>query len=97
MISGNGIKLSGSTIHPGQNLVVRKPEDTALVSQTAVTATEEENKDGYFYYTVQQGDTLIEIAGKYEHVSVDDLKEAKRSYSQFELKSRTENKNQPCI
>jgi LysM repeat protein len=44
-----------------------------------------EMKDGYFYSTqCNRVIPLIEIAGKYEHVSVDDLKEAQRSYSQFE-------------
>ncbi len=68
--------LSGTTIHPGQNLVVRRPKgmEQATASQPEPdTAVKDESK--YIYYTVQQGDTLYDIAEKFEHISLEELKE----------------------
>lgn len=69
--------ISGSIIHPGQNLVVRRPAN--LPEQTQIASQpEEENiteEGGYIYYIVQQGDTLLDIAEKYDHISVEDLKQ----------------------
>ncbi|TVQ14535.1 MAG: LysM peptidoglycan-binding domain-containing protein [Bacteroidetes bacterium] len=68
--------ISGTTIHPGQNLVVRRPKGmeqaTASEPETDTTVKEELK---YIYYTVQQGDTLYDIAEKFEHISLEELKE----------------------
>ncbi len=83
--------ITGSTIHPGQNLIVRNPGETESQgkeeSSTAQAVEEikedeakieedEQNQPGeYVYYTVQKGDTLNDIAARYDHLSVDELKE----------------------
>ncbi|MFW5663806.1 MAG: LysM peptidoglycan-binding domain-containing protein [bacterium] len=69
--------LSGTTIHPGQNLVVRQPEgmERAEVAESNSQDNDSEQEAGYFFYTVQQGDTLYDIAEKYEHISIEELKE----------------------
>ncbi len=69
--------IPGSTIHPGQNLVVRRPASAEQETETTARAETEETQeeDGFIYYTVQKGDTLYDIAAKYDHMSVDDLQE----------------------
>ncbi len=74
--------LAGNTIHPGQNLVVRRP--AGVVAQVTV-ATEEETEqmfdeevnddEEYFYYTVQQGDTLQKIIQRYSHITIEEITE----------------------
>lgn len=69
--------LSGTVIRAGQHLVVRRPEGVELAAAAEPESeenTDQENGD-YFFYTVQQGDTLFDIAAKYEHISVEELKE----------------------
>ncbi len=69
--------ISSTLIHPGQNLVVRKPEGMEASPEQA-EATEEDPESGdeeYFFYTVQQGDTLNDIIEKYDHVSLEELTE----------------------
>ncbi len=70
--------LRGSTIYAGQNLVVRQPENIETAQNAAVQKNEnpsDENQDNYIYYTVEPGDTLYDIASKYENISIDELKE----------------------
>jgi len=70
--------INTTIIHPGQNLVVRKPEgmqpspEQAEATEDDTTGNDEEE---YFFYTVQQGDTLNDIIEKYEHVSLEELTE----------------------
>lgn len=59
--------LSNNIIHPNQRLVVSDP---ALKS----TGGSNENLN-FIYYTVQQGDTLWDIAKKYDGVTTDQIKE----------------------
>ncbi len=65
--------ISGTTIYPGQNLVVRRPSNATQNEIVKTQSTDEQ--EGFIYYTVQDGDTLYDIASRYEHISVDDLKE----------------------
>jgi membrane-bound lytic murein transglycosylase D len=80
-ISVNDIRhwnnIAGTTIHPGQNLVVRRPAGAIETPEVAETFVEEEEEaeDEYFYYTVEMGDTLMDIAKKYDHITIEDLKE----------------------
>mgnify|MGYP002619608237 CR=1 FL=1 len=62
--------LSGNTIHPNQRLIVSNP---ALQSVSAEAGSSEENMK-FVYYTVQQGDTLWDIAKKYDGVTIDQIK-----------------------
>lgn len=80
-INVNDIKrwnnLTSTTIHVGQNLVVRRPAVVAAVQQQPLedNPIEEETEPEYIFYTVQQGDTLNGIAAQYEHISIEDIKE----------------------
>jgi membrane-bound lytic murein transglycosylase D len=57
--------LSGSTIRPGQKLLVNTPAATAQVDENAE----------YIYHTVKTGDTLWDIAKMYDGVTVNQIKE----------------------
>jgi membrane-bound lytic murein transglycosylase D len=64
-------KLARQTIHPNQRLIVSDP---AL--QTTASALQADDPDlSFIYYTVQQGDTLWDIARKYSGVTIDKIKE----------------------
>lgn len=71
--------LAGTTIYPGQNLVVRRPQNLPPqpVQTTSITTTDEENEEDarFLFHTVQAGDTLREIAEKYDHITIEELKE----------------------
>jgi membrane-bound lytic murein transglycosylase D len=73
--------LSGTTILAGQNLIVRKPENFVSSAVEVVEVVEqeetvpEESQVEYIYYTVEKGDTLYDIASRYEHISIEELKE----------------------
>lgn len=64
----NGI--SGTTIRPGQKLVV----GTRTVAAEAPPAPAPRTEEAFIYHVVQPGDTLWDIAKRYPGVSVDDLK-----------------------
>lgn len=64
-------KLSGQTIHPNQKLIVSDP--AKKVASGSATKTDQNTK--YVYYTVQQGDTLWDIARKYQGVTVEQIRE----------------------
>lgn len=64
-------KLSGNTIHPNQRLIVSDPASQV----TATTSGGSGENLNFIYYTVQQGDTLWDIAKKYDGVSTDQIKE----------------------
>lgn len=62
---------SKSLIHPGQKLVIFSKGNTAT-ARGYTTKTEETYK-GYVYYTIRSGDTLWDIAKKYQGVSANDI------------------------
>jgi membrane-bound lytic murein transglycosylase D len=64
-------ELKNNTIHPNQRLLVSDP-----ASQIAATTSGGSGENlSFIYYTVQQGDTLWDIAKKYDGVSTDQIKE----------------------
>jgi membrane-bound lytic murein transglycosylase D len=70
--------INTTLIHPGQNLVVRKPEGMESSPEqvrNAENETSESEDEEYFFYTVQQGDTLFDIIEKYDHVSLEEITE----------------------
>lgn len=73
--------LRGYRIYQGQKLVVYAAETTARVSHHTAHKTasvphhQQIAKDGHYeYYTVQPGDTLWDIAKKFDGVSMSDIK-----------------------
>jgi len=71
--------LRGSTIHPGQQLIIRPPE-TARAKKEAEpeppSLTRGDTQDTppkYLYHIVEQGDTIWDIANKYEGVTIDEI------------------------
>lgn len=62
--------LNSNTIYPNQILVINGDNSGANSGNHYASGT----GDGYIYYVVQPGDTLWEIAKKYQGVSVEDLK-----------------------
>jgi membrane-bound lytic murein transglycosylase D len=69
--------LTSANIQVGQNLIVRRPVVVAAIQQPPLddNPLDDETEPEYFYYTVQQGDTLNGIAAKYEHISIEEIKE----------------------
>jgi membrane-bound lytic murein transglycosylase D len=76
-------KLKNNTIFPKQKLLVSQPmaENTQPEVKPSATA----NSD-YVIYTVKPGDTLWDIAKKYNGVSVDQIKEINNITSGRSLK-----------
>jgi membrane-bound lytic murein transglycosylase D len=64
--------LNSNTIHPNQKLIVSNP---ATGQASASTSGSSDQNLKFVYYTVQQGDTLWDIARKYEGVTTDQIKE----------------------
>ncbi|MFA6949319.1 MAG: LysM peptidoglycan-binding domain-containing protein [Lentimicrobiaceae bacterium] len=69
--------LTGSVIHPGDNLIVGKNEaveipETQLAENKP--ATKSSKRSNIVYYTVQRGDTLWTIAQKHQGCSVEEIK-----------------------
>lgn len=64
-------KLTGQTIHPNQKLIVSDPAKKAA----AATSKKTDQNTRYIYYTVQQGDTLWDIARKHQGVTVEQIRE----------------------
>jgi len=74
--------LRSSNIQPGQKLIIRKPGEpinTTTTQQAAATESVPEiepvKKTGFRYHTVVAGDTLWQIANKYQGVTINQLKE----------------------
>lgn len=65
--------LKSNTIHINQKLVVYKPA-TSQNSQDASASVAGKSADGYIYHIVKPGDTLWDIAKKYNGVTVEELK-----------------------
>lgn len=61
--------LTGSTIYPGQHLIVRRPEGKTIKK------TKKEKEITYIYHHVQQGDTLWDIANKYPGNTISQIRE----------------------
>ncbi len=69
--SWNGIKKS--KINIGQRLTIYAGGGRNYVSQADSGAVKAVKSNGYLVYTIKKGDTLYEIARKFEGVSVDEL------------------------
>lgn len=71
-VSVNDLKnwnsISGNIIQPNQRLIVSDPA-------RATQAASQDQDMSFIYYTVQQGDTLWDIAKKYEGVTIDQIKQ----------------------
>lgn len=83
-------KIKGSTIHPGQKLIVGKTEIAEKVpvkKEAAKPKAKQTAQDlDFIYYTVQQGDTLWKIAQKYEGSSVEEIKKLNNISNEKSLK-----------
>ena len=62
---------SRSYIHPGQKLVIFAKDGSTAAR--GYTSNSEETYNGYLYYTIRRGDTLWDIAKKYQGVSANDI------------------------
>lgn len=62
---------SRSYIYPGQKLVIFAKDGSTAAR--GYTIKNEENYNGYLYYTIRRGDTLWDIAKKYQGVSASDI------------------------
>jgi membrane-bound lytic murein transglycosylase D len=71
--------LSSNQIQAGQNLIVRKPANfisgNVPVQLDEDMLPEEADNSSFLFYTVQPGDTLFDIAKRFDNVTVEDLKE----------------------
>lgn len=58
-------------IHPGQKLVIFSKKNA--ISAKGYSVKNEETYNGYLYYTIRRGDTLWDIAKKYQGISANDI------------------------
>jgi membrane-bound lytic murein transglycosylase D len=58
-------------IHPGQKLIIFSKKTTSSIKGYSIQY--EQNYNGYLYYTIRSGDTLWDIAKKYEGISASDI------------------------
>ncbi len=71
--------LRSSIIQPGQQLIIRPPETAGAPEQAepetpSLTADDSQDEESrYFYHIVEQGDTIWDIANKYEGVTIDEI------------------------
>ncbi|MBI35181.1 MAG: lytic transglycosylase [Flavobacteriales bacterium] len=70
-------------IYPGQKLVIFAKKNS---STHGYTIKEEQTYNGYLYYTIRSGDTLWDIAKKYEGVSANDIMKLNRMSARKILK-----------
>ncbi len=75
---------SRSYIYPGQKLVIFAKDGSTAAR--GYTINNEETYNGYLYYTIRSGDTLWDIAKKYQGVSADDIIKLNRISSRKVLK-----------
>jgi len=81
---------SSNYIKSGQKLSIYVPGSLTNSSANEKPTEEKETFTGEFiYYTIRQGDTLWDIAQKYDGVSVDDLKRHNSSLNYNNLKTGT--------
>ena len=71
--------IRGSRIYPGQKLRVKKDSKDNSVSEAKAATS-------YKYYTIQKGDTLWDIAKKFNGVSVDQIKQLNNISNSYKLK-----------
>ena len=76
--------LSGTTIRPGQKLVV----GTRTVAVATAPKPTPPSGEAFIYHVVQPGDTLWDIAKRYPGVSVDDLKRLNEGVSELKVGDR---------
>ena len=83
-------KIKGSTIHPGQKLIVGKTEIAEQVAEKPVEtkprARQKTADLDFIYYTVRQGDTLWKIAQKHDGSTVDQIKKLNNISNEKSLK-----------
>lgn len=73
-----------SYIYPGQKLVIFAKEGNN--GSSGYGKTNDETYNGYVYYTIRRGDTLWDIAKKYQGVSAKDIMELNRISARKVLK-----------
>ncbi len=85
-------KIKGSTIHPGDKLIVGKTEVTDQIAENAAETTptakpkQSSNNLDFIYYTVRQGDTLWKIAQKHDGSTVEQIKKLNNISNEKSLK-----------
>lgn len=83
-------KIKGSTIHPGDKLVVGKTELTEHLAENKVepaTKPKQNNSSlDFIYYTVRHGDTLWKIAQKHDGTTVEQIKKLNNISNEKSLK-----------
>lgn len=89
--------IRGSNIQLGANLIVGKTEvEIPQPGMAEKKPSRGTTSNEYFFYTVQQGDTLWKIAQKYEGVSVDDLIKLNNFRNEDKIKPGQKIKVQPA-
>jgi membrane-bound lytic murein transglycosylase D len=85
--------LRNTNINPGQRLTVHRPAKsasptakTAAPATTPIATTTASSSGKYRYHTVVAGDTLWDIANKYQGVTVNQLKDLNRDININQLK-----------
>ncbi len=88
MKTWNNIK--GSTIHPGDKLIVGKTEIIEQIAENKVEPTAKPQKQSnnldFVYYTVRQGDTLWKIAQSHDGTTVEQIKKLNNISNEKSLK-----------
>jgi membrane-bound lytic murein transglycosylase D len=83
-------KIKGSTIHPGDKLVVGKTEVTEQLAENKVEPAAKPKQSNsnldFIYYTVRQGDTLWKIAQKHDGTTVEQIKKLNNISNEKSLK-----------
>lgn len=85
-------KIKGSTIHPGEKLIVGKTEVTEQLAENAAETTstakpkQSTSNLDFIYYTVRQGDTLWKIAQKHDGSTVEQIKKLNNISNEKSLK-----------
>lgn len=86
--SWNGLR--GNSIYPGQRLIIYSSQTAASKHQAVASSkssTPKKSDDGnYIYHTIQSGDTLWDIARKYQGNSVSEIKRINNIGSAYRLK-----------
>ncbi len=86
----NWNRIKGSTIHPGDKLVVGKTEIIEQIAENKVETTAKPKKQSnnldFVYYTVRQGDTLWKIAQKHDGTTVEQIKKLNNISNEKSLK-----------